>query len=80
MDCAKFEFLNACERLLGDRYAAFAQQGMTPHQLCKEIAQDVFIYTIDPTDPDNKDDLNIVREVATRLWAGDGTTGFSTEN
>lgn len=80
MSATRNQFEQACKRLLGDRYDFLVNDGRKPHDLCREIAQDVFVGVIDQSDAGLKDDLNIVRQVSHNLWCGEGVTGFASES
>lgn len=70
------DFHNAAKRLLGEKlYNNLLSAGYTVSDLCREIAQYNLIHSLEGV-ASKEADLVIVRSVATRLWSGDGTTGF----
>jgi len=77
MEITRARFEEACQNLLGERYTLLVNDRRVPHDLCREIAQDVFIGVID--EKINHDDLAVVRQTARNLWSGDGVTGFVPE-
>ena len=70
------DFNNAAKRLLGDKlFNDLEGCGYTPHDFCREIAQNSFIGTL--ADSDTKEaDLELIKTVAKNLWIGDGITGL----
>lgn len=80
MSPTRNQFEQACKRLLGDRYDFLVNDGRKPHDLCREIAQDVFVGVIDQADMNLEADLNVVRVVSKNLWCGEGVTGFAPES
>ncbi len=72
----KTQFDEAARRLLGTvKYANLLNSGFTRPDFCREIAQDEFIGVL--FNPDTKEaDIQLIRQVANRLWKGDGVTGL----
>lgn len=75
----KAKFDQAAQRLLGkEKYQNLYGSGFSRPDFCREIAQDDFIGAL--FSPSTKDeDLELIRQVAARLWKGDGVTGLNDE-
>ncbi|KIL03178.1 MULTISPECIES: hypothetical protein [Stutzerimonas] len=72
----KSQFDEAAKRLLGEeKYSNLLRSGFARPDFCREIAQDAFIDGLHPS-PSQDGDLVLIRQVATRLWKGDGVTGL----
>lgn len=70
------DFNQAVERLLGEKiYERLSGCGFTPHDFCREVSQSEFIGILN-TSETKEADLELVRNVAKRLWMGDGVTGL----
>lgn len=73
----KAQFDKAAQRLLGEeKYHDLFGSGYSRPDFCREIAQDEFICTLIDS-PSKQEDLDLVRQVAKRLWKGDGVTGLT---
>lgn len=71
------DFMAAAEGLLGTRkFSQMRAQDATADRICKEVAIDHFIGAL-ASYPSADSDLRVIQDVATRLWAGDGITGFA---
>jgi hypothetical protein len=70
-------FDDAAKRLLGEeKFANLLRSGYSRPDFCREIAQDEFIGALES--PATKtQDLELIRQVAMRLWKGDGITGLA---
>ncbi|KJS27879.1 MAG: hypothetical protein VR76_08460 [Pseudomonas sp. BRH_c35] len=70
------QFDAAAQRLLGEeKYANLLRSGFSRPDFCREIAQDEFIDVLFSS-ATKQDDLELIRQVANRLWKGDGVTGL----
>ncbi|WP_445766801.1 hypothetical protein [Rheinheimera sp.] len=70
------DFQNSAKRLLGEKlYNNLAGIGYTPHDFCREIAQNNFIGTLEESKTKDAD-LELIKAVAKNLWTGDGVTGL----
>ncbi|WP_213664147.1 hypothetical protein [Stutzerimonas stutzeri] len=73
----KTQFDEAAQRLLGEeKYSNLLLSGYSRPDFCREIAQDEFIGALLDS-PGKRDDLELIRQVADRLWKGDGVTGLT---
>lgn len=69
------EFEAAAEKLLGsDRFQQCQNIGFSTHDLCREIAQEHLVECLASEDANS---LQLVKAIASRLWKGDGITGFT---
>lgn len=72
----KAQFDKAAQRLLGeDKYHKLFGSGYARPDFCREFAQDEFIGALLDS-PAKQEDLELIRQVADRLWKGDGVTGL----
>lgn len=72
----KAQFDKAAQRLLGEeKYHNLFGSGYSRPDFCREIAQDEFIGVLFNS-PTKQEDLELIRQVADRLWKGDGVTGL----
>lgn len=73
----KAQFDQAAKRLLGDEhYESLLSSGFSRPAFCREIAQDAFIGRLVQS-PTYDEDLAVIKEVATRLWVGEGFLGLA---
>ena len=72
----KAQFDQAVSRLLGaEKFKALFDSGYSRPDFCREVSQDYFIDALQDS-PFKEEDVDLVRNVAFRLWMGDGTTGL----
>lgn len=73
----KTQFDQAAKRLLGDEhYESLLASGFSRPAFCREIAQDAFIGRLVQS-PTYDEDLAVIKEVAKRLWVGEGFLGLA---
>lgn len=73
----KAQFDSAAQRLIGaEVHAALLRSGLNDSDMCQIIARNAFIGKLEGTSIYDSD-LALVKQVATRLWTGDGTTGLT---
>ncbi|MGO4801206.1 hypothetical protein ACEN2T_18150 [Pseudomonas sp. W22_MBD1_FP4] len=73
----KAQFDKAAQALLGEeKYKNLFGSGYSRPDFCREIAQDEFVGALFDS-PNKPEDLELIRQVAGRLWKGDGVTGLT---
>jgi len=73
----KEQFDSAAQRLIGaEVHAALLRSGLNDSDMCQIIARNAFIGKLEQVSGYDSD-LALIKQVATRLWVGDGVTGLS---